>query len=642
MINQVQHLRCRRIRECDIIFDSHMSGFVYKVHVEGRALIKKEIPSPDTIEQFLYEVNALHCLRHSEDIVQLYGVVVDDHDEHVKGLLIGYAEQGALIDIIYDNCKDQKNGIPWPTRQKWARQIVRGLADIHESGFVQGDFTLSNIVVDANGNVKIIDINRRGCPVGWEPPEATALIAANQRINMYIGVKSDLYQLGMVLWGLAMLEDEPEAHGRPLILGPEINIPDWYRQITEICLSADPRLRLQACSLLRMFPPEADDQSRPRIIVDEAHSPEAHIVKYPIDTPRHQAYIRTVQPDNRWTYSRAAHNDPSPDMYKPYCYPMRGRSPPSPLPSHTDGCESPGKIVSSTSWAANKSVRPSYSDVDEDDATTDDNSIGAELRPETPLSLGNSHIDSAAYIPTDVQLDDVSPRRVTIMAMEKDVSLGPGPQNALLMPRLSRHDTAIHLMDNGSTQPRYATNTLRALNESALTSRSTAEITRSDQAPDAHVCRAAESEVDGGVTLSLAADLPLRSLPMSEPPDKESNFREPDRHGDPSAMSSSASIEESVESTTELCLKPQSQTPQRSGPEEADAKKQYTTETRLGDFLKSSRRSQILGNGENFPCHSAPPLTQTGNGVGLGCDRGTAVERPATMQSLLVVTDSHS
>ncbi len=129
----------------------------------------------------------------------VYGVIVDDHDKFIKGLLISYAEQGALIDMIYDS----DHGLSWATREKWARQIVEGLSEIHEAGFVQGDFTLSNIVIDNDDNAKIIDINRRGCPVGWEPPEATPLIESSQRISMYIGVKSDLYQLGMVLWALA-------------------------------------------------------------------------------------------------------------------------------------------------------------------------------------------------------------------------------------------------------------------------------------------------------------------------------------------------------------------------------------------------------------------------------------------------------
>ncbi|RJE16740.1 Protein kinase domain-containing protein, partial [Aspergillus sclerotialis] len=86
---------------------------------------------------------------------------------------------GALVDILYD----QQGEIPWPQRERWAKQVVRGLCEIHEAGYVQGDFTLSNIVVDADGDAKIIDINRRGCPVGWEPPEIAAKIESNQRIS---------------------------------------------------------------------------------------------------------------------------------------------------------------------------------------------------------------------------------------------------------------------------------------------------------------------------------------------------------------------------------------------------------------------------------------------------------------------------
>src|SRR5690606_26309969 len=105
---------------------------------------------------------------------------------------------------------EEPKGLEWSLREKWAKQIIEGLSEIHEAGYVQGDFTLSNIVVDHNDDVKIIDINRRGCPVGWEPPELNPMIEGFLRIAMYIGVKSDLYQLGMVLWALAYQNDEPE------------------------------------------------------------------------------------------------------------------------------------------------------------------------------------------------------------------------------------------------------------------------------------------------------------------------------------------------------------------------------------------------------------------------------------------------
>ena len=239
------------IPESELVFESHLSGFVYKVRHNDRVFIKKEIPGPDTVDEFLYEINALQALHGSEHVIQLEGIVVDDSHQLVKGLLIGFAEQGAVVDLLYDH----KGKIPWEERLRWARDSVVGLSEIHQEGYVQGDFTLSNIVVDAEGVAKIIDINRRGCPVGWEPPEIATKIASHQRISMYIGEKSDIYQLGMTLWGLAADDDEPERHDPPLRASElPSEVPSWYRDIVEICLSSKPRDRLSAKELVRMFP----------------------------------------------------------------------------------------------------------------------------------------------------------------------------------------------------------------------------------------------------------------------------------------------------------------------------------------------------------------------------------------------------
>jgi serine/threonine protein kinase len=256
----IGHLpEARLVPEYQLHFEAHLSGFVYNVRLDGKNYIKKEIPGPDTVDEFLYEINALHALNGSPNVIQVEGIVVNDRQDVVKGLLISYAEQGALVDILYE----QRGTISWERRARWARQIVQGLGEIHESGYVQGDFTLSNIVVDADDNAKIIDINRRGCPVGWEPPEIAAKIESNQRISMYIGVKTDLYQLGMTLWALATEEDEPERQPRPLLLGEEVDVPDWYRRIVSICLSP-PRQRLSAKELLLFFPQELATTATPQ------------------------------------------------------------------------------------------------------------------------------------------------------------------------------------------------------------------------------------------------------------------------------------------------------------------------------------------------------------------------------------------
>jgi serine/threonine protein kinase len=337
-IRTVQHLGCRRVRESDIEFDSHMSGFVYKVRVNGLTLIKKEIPGPETIEEFLYEVTALNSMRDSKSIIGFHGVVVDDANQVVKGLLISFADRGALVDLIFDSREPDKPDLTWDVREKWARQIVQGLSDLHEAGFVQGDFTLSNIVIDESDDAKIIDINRRGCPVGWEPPEILPLIDGGQRVSMYIGVKSDLYQLGMVLWALATTDDEPEARRRPLRLKRDLDVPLWYRRIVETCLQDNPRERMHAAALLAMFPEmtctDTYEKSVPlSIFVNDGTSFDLYATDGSYEPPK----TKTVEPKSSWLYSTASDTQAtSPSFSDEPSYPPRGRSPPSPWPRHRD------------------------------------------------------------------------------------------------------------------------------------------------------------------------------------------------------------------------------------------------------------------------------------------------------------------
>ncbi|CAI7595279.1 unnamed protein product [Penicillium bialowiezense] len=267
-------------------FESHLSGFVYKVNFGGR---------PDTVDEFLYEINALHALNGIPSVIQTEGIVIDEDKCVVKGLLISYAEKGALVDILYEN----RGRTEFKRRERWAKQIVQGLCEIHESGYVQGDFTLANIVVDAADNAKIIDINRRGCPVGWEPPEIAAKIESNQRISMYIGVKTDLFQLGMTLWALAMEDDEPERQPRPLFLSEDAKVPDYYRRIVQICLSPNPRHRLSAKELLALFPSDVRTvcipAARPLQIVpnDPEYFPTRHDYEWSQPAP---AELRMADP----------------------------------------------------------------------------------------------------------------------------------------------------------------------------------------------------------------------------------------------------------------------------------------------------------------------------------------------------------
>ncbi|KAI4142666.1 MAG: hypothetical protein L6R39_004854, partial [Caloplaca ligustica] len=333
----LQYLDCRRLRESDLCFEAHMSGFVYKVSVNGKMFIKKEIPGPDSVDEFLYEINALTDLAGSSNVIQFQGLVVNEDETVVKGLLISFAEQGALVDLLYDH-KDEKEQLSWPRRERWAKQIVNGLAEIHEAGFVQGDFTLSNIVIDEDDEAKIIDINRRGCPVGWEPPEISRLVECSQRISMYIGVKSDLFQLGMVLWALAAGEDEPERQERPLSLRDlPAEIPLYYRDLVAIFLDQQPRERISAKDLLPTFPELSKEDLRPiserqaARILSSSH--KVYIDRSLPNTDDYDGDYDSVYSEgptpNRHTYrDRSASIDLPFDGPGSYMVERRGRTPP--------------------------------------------------------------------------------------------------------------------------------------------------------------------------------------------------------------------------------------------------------------------------------------------------------------------------
>ncbi|KAI9882183.1 MAG: hypothetical protein M1823_006073 [Watsoniomyces obsoletus] len=508
-LSVVEHLGLDVYEEQDLVFKEHVSGFVYRMELTPRGervidggelvdddekrtmmmktVIKKEIPTPDAIDEFMYELIALHTLREAPNVISLIGLVVDDDRNNgrcskIKGLLLEYCPHGNLGDVLYSAAAGQGssnsgsssrrgNGIggrrrggttttiPWRRREKWARQIIRGIQAVHEAGFVQGDVTLSNIVLDGNDDVRIIDLNRRGVPLGWESPEmlrvmgggssgggerggevvegegdavaapvtvkaeaaevevpgedagiesapvsavsavsapaptagpspvtatvevlpvpakaasdsatpptatqastteATPLSATTEAeasplsapvstetprnyqetaapreevqpqldrnnntndssnyqnghgiqkrrkeiispgiISMMIGVKSDLYQLGMVLWSIMTGDDEPQLQRRPLMVnmsgigrggdedggqdggdgedgedggdveqgdgeedeGDEYKVPEWFREVVRICLDEDPRGRKMAGELLGMFPLAGD------------------------------------------------------------------------------------------------------------------------------------------------------------------------------------------------------------------------------------------------------------------------------------------------------------------------------------------------------------------------------------------------
>lgn len=191
-------------------------------------------------------------------------------------------------------------------------------------------------MIDGDDKAKIIDINRRGCPVGWEPPEVAALIESKQRIAMYIGVKSDIFQLGMVLWAIAMQQDEPDIQPRPLTLASaSAEVPRYYCDLVRICLSDDPKDRRSTGYLLGMFPELEDDPLRAQhdrdLDADEHQyiDPATAVERVDIERFRRLASpaIEHANMDIISTGSHTYVNPPTDISGEAYFFPTRGRSP---------------------------------------------------------------------------------------------------------------------------------------------------------------------------------------------------------------------------------------------------------------------------------------------------------------------------
>ncbi|KAK4162979.1 hypothetical protein QBC43DRAFT_264850 [Cladorrhinum sp. PSN259] len=144
------------------------SSTVSRVLVQGREMVcraqKQGLLDP-TLEQ---ELVALQKIRHARQsghlptsvhVAQLLGYVTHAETGHIIGLLRDWVSGRSLSKIATDET-------PARTRQKWALQIRQTVKQLHDIGVVWGDGKASNIVVDNEDEIWLIDFGG-GWTDGW-------------------------------------------------------------------------------------------------------------------------------------------------------------------------------------------------------------------------------------------------------------------------------------------------------------------------------------------------------------------------------------------------------------------------------------------------------------------------------------------
>ncbi|KAF3342114.1 putative MAP kinase superfamily protein [Carex littledalei] len=119
-------------------------GFFFAVK---EVLIDQGINAQQSISQLEQEIALLSQFEH-ENIVQYYGT---DKEETKLYIFLELVTQGSLASLY------QKYHLQDTHVSEYTRQILHGLVYLHERNIVHRDIKCANILVHANGSVKLAD-----------------------------------------------------------------------------------------------------------------------------------------------------------------------------------------------------------------------------------------------------------------------------------------------------------------------------------------------------------------------------------------------------------------------------------------------------------------------------------------------------
>ncbi|XWS75642.1 hypothetical protein CRYUN_Cryun01aG0108600 [Craigia yunnanensis] len=121
------------------------------------------------------ELEILERFASCSKIVQCYGDMLSiDQGKLVYNLFLEYAPGGSLLDLMI---KKYGGNIPECDAKCYARMLLEGIRDIHQSGYVHCDLKPANILVYPSetygsiNNLKIADFGLARQPGGRDMPE---------------------------------------------------------------------------------------------------------------------------------------------------------------------------------------------------------------------------------------------------------------------------------------------------------------------------------------------------------------------------------------------------------------------------------------------------------------------------------------
>ena len=180
-------------------------GAVYKcfdIKLERYAALKilnlNTAHNSNFVERFKREARNQAKLSHP-NIVSVYGFV---EEKDILGIAIEYIEGDTLESLIRDNGR-----IEFTYSLELISQILSGIEFAHQQGFIHRDLKPSNIILDLNGNPKIMDFGisksideLKSITQHNARPGTLLYMSPEQLGGNLITFKSDLYALGITFY----------------------------------------------------------------------------------------------------------------------------------------------------------------------------------------------------------------------------------------------------------------------------------------------------------------------------------------------------------------------------------------------------------------------------------------------------------
>ncbi|XP_004506654.1 probable serine/threonine-protein kinase PBL1 [Cicer arietinum] len=231
-----------------------LSSTIYKASFGGddassskkfEATVTRLHPSPQSLKEFINEVNTIASLRHP-NLCRLLGFHARDGSEH-RMLVYERLYHGSLDRLLYG--RSDGPSIDWNTRIKIAICAAQGLSFLHEEGPFQAmynEFSTTNVQIDKDFSAKL---SGYGCVGHFPKEEISSNSSAVGNLSMetlekgMLTPKSNVWSFGIflleLLTGRKNLDSRHSKEERNLVKWSKPFLSDNHR----LSMIMDPQLK---------------------------------------------------------------------------------------------------------------------------------------------------------------------------------------------------------------------------------------------------------------------------------------------------------------------------------------------------------------------------------------------------------------